>query len=187
MRIERAGLTDAQAILDLQKLAYLQEAAIYDDYTIAPLHQTLAEMEEDLRQQVVLKAIHSAALSLGHCPSGQVRDTMVEERIVGSVRGTARGDTCFIGRLIVHPEVQDQRIGTRLLAEIEACFPLRSVLGCYAGVRRYELFTGHRSQKNLHLYDKLGYRPLRTQRLNDRLTLVYLEKTNAVHGCGDRT
>ncbi|RPI52258.1 MAG: GNAT family N-acetyltransferase [Chloroflexi bacterium] len=112
---------------------------------------------------------------------------MVEERIVGSVRATVRDDTCFIGRLIVHPEVQDQGIGTRLLAEIEACFPLRSAPGCYAGVRRYELFTGHRSQKNLHLYDKLGYRPLRTQRLNDRLTLVYLEKTNAVHGCGDRT
>ena len=107
MLIQRAGPADAQAILDLQKLAYLQEAAIYDDHTIAPLHQTLAEMEDDLRQQVVLKAV-------------------VEERIVGSVRATERDGTCFVGRLIVHPEYQNQGIGTRLLAEIEACFPLRS-------------------------------------------------------------
>jgi hypothetical protein len=43
---------------------------------------------------------------------------------------------------------------------------------------QYELFTGHRSRKNLHLYDKLGYRPLSTRRLNDRVTLVYLEKAS---------
>ncbi|HSJ55463.1 MAG TPA: GNAT family N-acetyltransferase [Anaerolineae bacterium] len=158
MRVERAGAADAQAILDLQKLAYRQEAAIYDDYTIAPLHQTLAEMEGDLRQQVVLKVV-------------------VEGRIVGSVRATARDDTCFVGRLIVHPDFQDRGIGTRLLAEIEAYFE---------GVRRYELFTGHRSEKNLHLYDKVGYRPLCTRRLSDRLTLVYLEKTNAVQACTGR-
>lgn len=168
MHIERAVLADAQAILDLQKLAYRQEAAIYDDYTIAPLHQTLAEMEKDLRGKVVLKAV-------------------VEGRIVGSVRahsaalretGQARDGTCFVGRLIVHPDHQDRGIGTRLLGEIEACF---------AGVQRYELFTGHRSEKNLHLYGRLGYRPLRTERLNDRLTLVYLEKANPVQEREDRS
>jgi GNAT superfamily N-acetyltransferase len=157
MLIERAGLADAQAILDLQLVAYLQEAAIYDDYSIAPLHQTLAEMEEDLRQQVVLKAV-------------------VEERIVGSVRAMGRDGTCYVGRLIVHPEFQDRGIGTRLLAEIEDRF---------AGVRRYELFTGHRSEKNLYLYAKAGYRRLCTRRLSEGLTLVYLEKIIAVQRTAD--
>mgnify|MGYP001088450290 CR=1 FL=1 len=167
MRIERATLADAEVILELQKLAYRQEAAIYDDYGIAPLHQTLAEMEEDLRQMVVLKAVHAAAS----------REAMAGDRVVGSVRALARDDTCFIGRLIVHPDHQNRGIGTRLMAEIEALFP---------EVRRYELFTGHRSEKNLHLYDKLGYRPRRTQRLSERLTLVYLEKAHLVHQCEDR-
>lgn len=159
MHIERAGIADAQAILDLQKLAYLQEAAIYDGYSIAPLQQTLAEMEEDVRRQVVLKAV-------------------VDGRIVGSVRGLASGDTCYVGRLIVHPDHQNQGIGRRLLAEIEACCP---------AMRRYELFTGHRSEKNLYLYDRQGYRPLRTERVNDRLTLVFLEKTNLARGCEDHS
>ena len=159
MHIERAGIADAQAILDLQKLAYLQEAAIYDDYSIAPLRQTLAEMEEDVRRQVVLKAV-------------------VDGNIVGSVRGLASGDTCYVGRLIVHPDHQNQGIGRRLLTEIEAMCP---------AVRRYELFTGHRSEKNLHLYDRQGYRPLRTERIDDRLTLVFLEKTNPARQREDRS
>ena len=148
VRIMRASVVDAQEILELQKLAYLDEAAIYDDYTIAPLHQSLAEMEQDMRQQIVLKAVEG-------------------EGIVGSVRGHARDGTCFIGRLIVHPDFQNRGIGRQLVAEIE---------GCFAGIQRYELFTGQRSQKNLHLYLKLGYRPLRMQRFSDKVTLVYLEK-----------
>ncbi len=159
MHVERAGIADAQEILDLQKLAYLQEAAIYDDYSIAPLQQTLAGMEEDLERQVVLKAV-------------------VDGRIVGSVRGLVRDDTCYVGRLIVHPDHQNQGIGRRLMAEIEARCP---------EVRRYELFTGHRSEKNLHLYDSLGYRPLRTERINDRLTLVFLEKTVPARQREDRS
>ena len=39
-RILRADLADAAAILELQKRAYQQEAALYDDWTIPPLTQT---------------------------------------------------------------------------------------------------------------------------------------------------
>lgn len=39
-RILRADLADAVAILELQKRAYQQEAALYDDWTIPPLTQT---------------------------------------------------------------------------------------------------------------------------------------------------
>jgi hypothetical protein len=45
--IETADVRDAEELLDLQKLAYRSEAAIYDDYTIPPLTQSLAEMEAD--------------------------------------------------------------------------------------------------------------------------------------------
>lgn len=65
--IARAGARDAQEILELQKLAYLSEAKVMDDYTILPLHQTLEETLSESRRQVVLKVEH-------------------EERIVGSVR-----------------------------------------------------------------------------------------------------
>ena len=151
VQIEQASASDADAILALQKLAYRSEAEIYDDFEIAPLRQTPAEMQEDLARQVVLKA-------------------MLDRRIVGSVRGYERDGTCYIGRVIVDPARQNRGIGARLMAAIEERF---------RGVRRYELFTGHRSERNLYLYRKLGYVPFRTEAASDRLRIVFLEKAAA--------
>ena len=154
MEIQKADAKDAREILDLQKLAYQSEAAIYDDYTIAPLTQSLDEIEADLQRQVFLKASANG-------------------KIVGSVRGYVRDGTCFIGRLIVHPDWQNRGIGTRLMNEIEEHFHR---------ARRYELFTGEKSERNRYLYQKLGYRIVRTERLTERVAIVYLEKTTTDSG-----
>ena len=154
MEIQKADVKDAREILDLQKLAYQSEAAIYDDYTIAPLTQSLDEIEADLQRQVFLKASANG-------------------KIVGSVRGYVRDGTCFIGRLIVHPDWQNGGIGTRLMNEIEEHFHR---------ARRYELFTGEKSERNRYLYQKLGYRIVRTERLTERVAIVYLEKTTTDSG-----
>jgi len=69
---------------------------------------------------------------------------------------------------IVHPDQQNQGIGTRLMHEIEQAFD---------HARRFELFTGDRSTRNLYLYGKLGYRAFKRQAISDRVTLVFLEKT----------
>ena len=41
IEITSAHVDDASEILNLQKLAYRSEAEIYNDWSIAPLHQTL--------------------------------------------------------------------------------------------------------------------------------------------------
>jgi GNAT superfamily N-acetyltransferase len=146
--IEPATVADAQEILELQRLAYHEEAAIYGDFTIAPLTQTLTEMEDDLKHQVVLKAT-------------------VDGSLAGSVRACLRDGTCYIGRLIVHPDIQNRGIGTRLMHAIEAAF---------GEAKRFELFTGHKSARNLYLYQKLGYVPFRQQPVSDSLQMVFLEK-----------
>lgn len=148
MKIEQATVNDAAEILALQKLAYQSEAALNNDYTIPPLHQTLESMVADLTNQVVLKAV-------------------AEGRILGSVRAYVQDGTCYIGRVIVHPDVQNQGLGTRLMGAIEAAFP---------EVRRFELFTGQKSARNLYLYQKLGYRMFKEAPLNANIGLVYLEK-----------
>jgi ribosomal protein S18 acetylase RimI-like enzyme len=139
---------DAAEILALQKLAYRSEAEIYGDFSIPPLVQTLTEMEHDLESQVVLKAESSAG-------------------IIGSARAFEKDDTVFIGRVIVHPEHQGRGLGKSLMKAIEARFP---------AARRFELFTGVRSERNLHLYRKLGYKDLRTETVTPTLSFVYLEK-----------
>lgn len=146
--VEAAGVGDAAEILALQKLAYQSEAELNQDFSIPPLTQTLAEMEAEFERKLVLKALAGG-------------------RIVGSVRACMENGTCAIGRLIVHPEWQNQGVGSRLMQAVEARF---------AGAGRYELFTSQRSERNIYLYQKLGYRLFRQEDLSDRVTLVYLEK-----------
>ena len=148
MIVQPAEPGDAAEILELQKLAYHSEAAIYNEFGIPPLTQTLDQMRADLARQTCLK------------------DT-IDGRIVGSVRAFLSDGTCFVGRLIVHPSLQTCGMVTSLMNEIEYVF---------SHAARFELFTGHLSERNLYLYHKLGYRPFKQERISDALTLVYLEK-----------
>ena len=150
--IKRASINDAEEILDLQKVAYVSEAEIYNDFTIPPLHQTISEILSEFNNQAFLKAT-------------------LEDRIVGAIRSYLKSGTCYIGKLIVHPEHQNRGNGTRLLHGAERLFP---------DAERYELFTGMKSEKNLYLYGKNGYRIFRSERVSEDLILVFLEKTKKV-------
>lgn len=141
-------LADAGEILALQRLAYVSEAEIYGDYRIPPLTQTLAEIESEFASQLFLKLV-------------------TDGKIVGTVRARERDGTCHIGRLAVHPAYQGRGFGTRLLAGIEACFP---------GCGRYELFTGHKSENNIRLYQKLGYQIFKSEKVSADLSLIFLAK-----------
>jgi ribosomal protein S18 acetylase RimI-like enzyme len=139
---------DAEGILKLQYLSYQSEAALYNNYSIPPLTQSLAELRAEFGQSVVLV-----------CRAGG--------EIIGSVRGRECEGRCHIGRLIVHPRMQRKGMGTKLLAAIEEAFP--AVSAC-------ELFTGHRSEGNLRLYQRLGYRQFKVEDAAPGLRLVFLEK-----------
>jgi len=147
MIIERATYQDLETILTLQKLAYQSEALRYRDNTLPPLTQTLDMFQKDFKTQIVLKAT-------------------AHKMIVGSVRAHRTDDTCFIGRLIVHPDFQNQGIGIKLMHCIEAAF---------FPVKRFELFTGHKSSGPLHIYRQLGYTKFKSRTLETH-TLIYLEK-----------
>jgi ribosomal protein S18 acetylase RimI-like enzyme len=148
MEVEKATLSDAEEILSLQKLAYQSEAEIYNDFNIPPLVQKLEEIKKDFGIQFLLKAV-------------------MDEKIIASVRAHTKEGTCYIGRLIVHPDFQNQGIGTKLMVEIEKIF---------STCQRFELFTGARSERNLYLYQKLGYKIFKTAKITDQTTIVYLER-----------
>lgn len=151
MHIEPATINDAAEILVLQKLVYVSEAEIYGDFSIQPLTQTLDELVAEFATHTVFKAVQQGS-------------------IVGSVRTLLVDGTCHVGKLIVDPGTQNQGIGSALMRHLEGCFP-------EAG--RFELFTGYKSLRNLYLYDKLGYREFKRVAVNDRLWLIYMEKTRS--------
>ncbi|MCQ4043490.1 GNAT family N-acetyltransferase [Streptantibioticus rubrisoli] len=150
--ISTATEDDAEKILKLQYLCYQREAELYGDYGIEPLTQTLAALRAELGEGCVLVA------RLG-------------EEVVGSVRGTVDSDgTARIAKLIVHPRMQRHGLGGRLLRAIE------ERLAAEREAKRFQLFTGHRSEGNLRLYRRLGYAQTGTEQINRRLSLVTMEK-----------
>jgi ribosomal protein S18 acetylase RimI-like enzyme len=159
MEISVATERDAEEILELQKIAFQSEAARYNDWSIAPLTQSVDELRDELAHSTVLKMSHDG-------------------RIVGSVRGSVCDGVCSIRRLIVHPDYRRRGIGSRLMAAIESAFPEAS---------RFELFTGSESEGNIRLYTRLGYAVSRTQSLSPSVTVVFLEKLRPPAGTSRST
>jgi ribosomal protein S18 acetylase RimI-like enzyme len=147
-----ADITEADGILTLQKLAYQSEAELYQDWSIPPLTQSI----EDIKTEFSTKTFFKACL---------------DGKVVGSVRVSVNRGTCFVNRLIVHPEHQKKGIGTKLMETIEKEF---------SSIERFELFTGSRSEGNIRLYEKLGYRIFRKERLSVKVLLVYMEKRGGI-------
>ncbi|MFI2350066.1 GNAT family N-acetyltransferase [Streptomyces sp. NPDC019443] len=156
--ISAARAHDAEHIFKLQYLCYQTEAELYGDYGIEPLTQSL----EDLR----------AEIAQGHALVARLGD-----EVVASVRARVdEGGTARIAKLIVHPRMQRHGLGGRLLDAIEERFAGEP------GAKRFQLFTGHRSESNLQLYRSRGYVPVASEQVGPKLTLVTLEKEASALG-----
>ncbi|MCL1963494.1 MAG: GNAT family N-acetyltransferase [Firmicutes bacterium] len=146
--IMKAAVADAEEILTLQYAAYQSEAEIYNNGSAQPLIQTLEETIGEFKECTVLKAV-------------------CDGRIIGSVRAAEQDDgSIYIGKLMVLPGCQNKGVGKRLLQTIENRFPNK----------RYWLITGHKSEKNLNLYEKHGYTRFKIEEAAPGLNLICLEK-----------
>ncbi|MCW5250941.1 MULTISPECIES: GNAT family N-acetyltransferase [unclassified Streptomyces] len=150
--ISEAVERDAEQIFRLQYLCFQSEAALYGNYRIEPLVQTL----ESVRAEVTGDCVFVARLG---------------DEVVGSVRGRLAEDgSAAIGRLCVHPRLQGHGIGARLLRAAE------TALAGERGATRFRLYTGHRSEGNLRLYQRVGYRTVGTEQGTDGVRMIVLEK-----------
>jgi len=57
LQISLASKNDANEILELQKSAFLGQAAIYNNYELPPLTQTLESIENEFGEKTFLKAV----------------------------------------------------------------------------------------------------------------------------------
>ena len=147
MTITKAEYKDLEKILELQYLAYQSEAELFGNRDIPPLKQTLREVADEYRKGIILKMV-------------------IDDKIIGSVRASERDKRVCIGKLMIHPDYRRRGYGSALLSEIEKYYPGKS----------YELFTSTRSEDNIRLYQKMGYRIFDRKAVDDELTFVYMEK-----------
>ncbi|MGV9250374.1 GNAT family N-acetyltransferase [Streptomyces sp. NPDC003697] len=150
--ISAATAQDAEQIFRLQYLCFQSEAALYGNYRIDPLVQSL----DSVRQEVAGDCVFVARLG---------------DEVVGSVHGRVAEDgAAAIGKLCVHPRLQGHGIGARLLRAAE------SALAEKHGATRFRLHTGHRSESNLRLYRRVGYQRVGTAEGADGVPMIVLEK-----------
>jgi histidine ammonia-lyase len=147
--ISRVEPGDAGELLTLQRGAYVSEGQIYENASIPPLTQTLAELEAELADTIALKAT-------------------IGSRIVGSARARLEDGTLHIGRIAVAPDMQGRGIGTALIERLEA--------GHAAGAHTFALFTGDSNPANRRLYERLGYRETHLEELDFGVRLVHFAK-----------
>lgn len=147
-QITKAKINDAEEILRIQKLAYQSEAERYNNYDIPPLKQTIEELKEQFKNHVILKVV-------------------LDAKVIGTIRAYQENETCYVERLAVRPDMQNQGIGTSLIGEIEK----------YFNPERFELFVGSKSENNIHLYQKLGYNIYKTNQYEcGDIEIYYMEK-----------
>ncbi len=148
--ITQAEPSDAEEILALQKICYRSEAEIYNDFSLPALTQTIDDIRNDFKSNTFFKAV-------------------CDGKIIGAVRGNLKGGTCYIKRLITHPTFQNYGIGTKLMNEIETSFK---------DANRYEIFTGHKSKRNIYFYEMRDYKIFKKEPFTPLVEWVYMEKTS---------
>ena len=149
INLETASENDLDPLLQLQRKAFHGQALIYNDFTLPPLMQTINDLTEEFKRKTFYKAV-------------------LDGKIIASVRCFIKDHTLYIEKLIVDPDMQSNGIGTCIMLELESRYS--------GSVDRYQLSTGHKSARNLHLYTKLGYKEIRQERLNDTCNLIVMEK-----------
>jgi len=133
--VRTATTGDAGEILSLQLACWVSEALANGTMDIPPLHDDLDAVVASLDRWTTF-VLRSAG------------------RLVGSVRGRMDDvghEVWDVGRLMVAPDLRGRGLGRWLLEYAESAAP--------PGARRITLFTGARSQENLRLYRRAGYRP----------------------------
>lgn len=154
-----AGASDVAELLVLQRCCWVEEAVANDTLRIPPLHETPADVAAWLT-------------------TWQAWVVRRHGRLVGAVRARAEGTVWEIGRLMVAPDLAGQGVGRWLLAYAERQAPPETTTCA--------LFTGHRSRRNIGLYQRAGYTltPAPADQVPDTVYLTKPRPTDAAAAAG---
>ena len=130
------GASDAGEVLTVQLAAFVAEARLYGTPEIPPLIETLGDIAHELETTMTLGAVRAG-------------------RLVGAARLTLDIPVGWISRVSVAPDQQGKGIGSGLLDAVEHAAP--------PAVRRFQLAAGARSESNIAMYERRGYREFSRQ------------------------
>jgi len=147
---ERATVTDAEALVNVQIAAFHHDAVLYPGVEIGgpPGYDSVDDMHTKMAE--------------GHC----YRMTHAEQIVGGMVVFEMGQEHVHIGLLFIDPAYHNRGIGTRAMQFLEQTYPSATL---------WSLDTPTWAIRNQHFYEKLGYVKLKERTLPD-ITLIEYEK-----------
>lgn len=129
--ITRTVPEEAERILEIQREAFKEELELYQDFKTNPATES------------ILKLLYKINKNLHY-------SIFLEHRMIGAAELRLDSETeCYINRIFLVPEFQNQGWGTKIIEYFEEQFP---------HVTKWTLCTPHKSYRNHHFYEKLGYK-----------------------------
>ena len=153
MELKRVGTECAQQLWKMQKKSFAELLNRYQDYDTSPANESVDKIYARLQQPFT----YYYCITDGDNTVGAIR-------VVDKKDGSRKR----ISPLFVLPEYRGKGYAQRAMQEAERLH----------GADNWALDTILEEAGNCYLYEKLGYRKTgETQKINERMTLVFYEKT----------
>lgn len=153
IRLKRATLSDAEALLRMQVAAFTPLLEKYRDFETSPATEDIEKMRRRVSES------WSRFYFILH-----------EGKAVGGVRVVLPGNPTprkRVSPLFILPEYQGRGIGQKAVAEVERLY----------GADNWSLGTVLQEPRNCRFYGKLGYRRTGDSTpINERMTIIGYEK-----------
>lgn len=152
IKLERANISDARVIWEMQKLAFSGLLKKYEDYDTSPASEALEKTEARLKQ-----------------PYSYFYFIQLDGKNIGAIRVVDKksGEAKRISPLFILPDFRNNGYAQSAILQVEQ---LHGSFG-------WELDTILQEECNCHLYEKAGYhRTDVTNKINDKMTLIIYKK-----------
>jgi GNAT superfamily N-acetyltransferase len=149
IKLEKATVSDAKIIYDMQVKAFTPLLEKYQDYDTSPANERI-----------------DTTLARINTPYGVFYKILAKNILVGAICILWRNTTEFwISPMFISPEYQGKGIAQKTLCLVKEMFPEAT---------SWELATLLEEKRNCYLYEKMGFTQTGiSMKINNRTTLVY--------------
>jgi len=152
MELKRATIEDCNVIWQMQRTAFAELLAKYEDFDTSPGNESIARIEQKLSH-----------------PHTYFYFIIVDDVTVGAIRvvNAKDGSRKRIAPLFIMQEHRNKGYAQTAMSEAERIH----------GSNHWQLDTILQEPANCYLYEKMGYHQTgETEIINEKMTIVYYEK-----------
>ncbi|GAB0347891.1 hypothetical protein JPSP56_12770 [Staphylococcus pseudintermedius] len=147
---KKTTLKNADFILEMQKQCFRNDFLEYEDYETSPYYKTLEDLQNDICTN------HHFTIFL-------------DENIIGAFEIKEKKDSQHLYKIFISPNKQNNGIGKVVM---------KMIFEKLTNKNKWTVYTPHKSFRNHHFYESLGFKKYGEAILSDKLTLFKYVKYN---------